>query len=165
MIHVGRENQNQFNSGGNSDEDQDVPSKMLLCYESCSAAGLSVQSRETLKFPYEVTETTSQLLKNDFPLFEHSLSFDACFESGNLYKVIQRGPTEYDLFLRPDLHSAAMHTQWFYFAVSNTHNKKNIGEGVNGTSRIKFNIVNMLKNDSLFNQGELAMNPAKWLET
>lgn len=34
--------------------------------------------------------------------------------------VLQRGPAEYDLFLRPDLHTHG-HTQWFYFAVRDTH--------------------------------------------
>jgi len=141
MIHPVRSN-----SYGEENEPTDVPTKMQLCYESASAAGLGLQSREPLRFPYEIVHQT----KSEFPLFEHSLSFDACFESGNLMKAIQRGPTEYDLFCRPDLHSAAQHTQWFYFAVSNTHNKS-LGE--NQPSRIKFNIVNMLKNDSLFNQG------------
>lgn len=34
--------------------------------------------------------------------------------------LLQRGPAEYDLFLRPDLHTHG-HTQWFYFAVRDTH--------------------------------------------
>ena len=37
--------------------------------------------------------------------FSHSLTFDACFESGNLLRAVQRGPAEYDLFLRADLHT------------------------------------------------------------
>ena len=38
------------------DDSNDVPSKMLLCYESCSAAGLGLQSREPLRFPYDGTQ-------------------------------------------------------------------------------------------------------------
>lgn len=50
----------------------------------------------------------------------------ASYAFGNLVRettvalVLQRGPAEYDLFLRPDLHTHG-HTQWFYFAVRDTH--------------------------------------------
>lgn len=40
--------------------------------------------------------------------------------------------------------------QWFYFAVANTH-RSDAKPG--STSRVKFNIVNLTKPDSLFNQG------------
>jgi hypothetical protein len=107
--------------------------------------------------------------------FAHSLSFDACFESGNLWKAVQVGEAEYDLFLRPDLHTDG-HMQWFYFNVGNTHpptalrndaapaagaeagdaagNEGGGGtEGGSGCVEVKFNVVNLTKPDSLFNQG------------
>ena len=93
----------------------------------------------------------------------HSLSFDSDFESGNLLRAVQVGPTEYDLVLRTDVHTTS-YTQWFYFAVSNTHmgmggdggggGGGGGGEPVSGRSRrYRFNIVNLAKPDSLFNQG------------
>lgn len=51
---------------------------------------------------------------------EPPLVFDASLESTNLCKVIQVGPIEYDLILRNDIDTAG-YTQWFYFAVGNTH--------------------------------------------
>lgn len=49
---------------------------------------------------------------------------------------------EYDLILRPDINTRG-HTQWFYFSVSNTvHNVP-----------YKFNIINMVKSDSLYQDG------------
>ena len=52
------------------------------------------------------------------------------------------GAHEYDLILRPDLNTRG-HTQWFYFAFANAQ------RGVT----YKFNILNMVKPDSLFNFG------------
>lgn len=70
-----------------------------------------------------------------------SLSFDASFESANLMRAVQVrrrvaprrararaltcntaqvGKKEYDLVLRPDVHTQH-YTQWFYFAVGGTH--------------------------------------------
>ena len=49
---------------------------------------------------------------------------------------------EYDLILRPDLNTRG-HTQWFYFAFANAQ------RGVT----YKFNILNCVKPDSLFNFG------------
>jgi len=149
MIHAGRSfsiNEAEYGGGGQ------VPEKALLCYKGGTAAGLGVGSRETMRFPYTIPESYVP------EPYAHSLSFDACFESGNLYTSIQVGPAEYDLMVRPDLHSAVGHNQWFYFAVSNTHTKqmrrnKDEDPEANCPSRVKFNIVNMLKNDSLFNYG------------
>ena len=50
--------------------------------------------------------------------------------------------TEYDLILRSDLNTRG-HTQWFYFGVAN---------GRRGVT-YKFNILNCVKPDSLFNYG------------
>lgn len=38
---------------------------------------------------------------------------------------MQRGEWEYDLFLRADLHTCG-YTQWFYFAVSDTHTPQQV---------------------------------------
>lgn len=62
----------------------------------------------------------------------------------------------YDLFLRSDLHTVG-HTQWFYFAVSNTHPPALVKLSEQGVQvppvRVRFNIVNLTKPDSLFNLG------------
>jgi hypothetical protein len=56
--------------------------------------------------------------------------------------VSQVYPFEYDLILKPDVNTQG-HTQWFYFSVSN------MVPGI----RYKFNIINLLKPDSLYNHG------------
>jgi ribosomal protein S24E len=71
-----------------------------------------------------------------------TLLFESRYESMNLQRAIQISDYEYDLILNND-HGTTGHTQWFYFSVSNM--KKN--------QSYKFNIVNMLKSDSLFNYG------------
>ncbi|KAJ1432979.1 hypothetical protein B484DRAFT_360217 [Ochromonadaceae sp. CCMP2298] len=88
--------------------------------------------------------------------FPHSLTFDSDFESGNLLRAVQKGDASYDLFLRSDLHTPG-HTQWFYFAVANTHPPELVRLAEQGISvppvRVRFNIVNFTKPDSLFNLG------------
>ena len=49
---------------------------------------------------------------------------------------------EYDLVLRPDINTKG-HTQWFYFSVANTQRGK----------PVKFNILNLMKEDSLYSEG------------
>ena len=71
------------------------------------------------------------------------LEFNSKFESGNL-DLVAKGATranEYDLYLRVDANTRGHH-QWFYFSVKN-YDKK----------RVKFNIVNFTKNNSLYTQG------------
>lgn len=53
---------------------------------------------------------------------------------------------EYDLILQPDINTRS-HTQWFYFAVSNTRAGK----------PYRFNIINLMKEDSLYNMGMLPL--------
>jgi hypothetical protein len=88
--------------------------------------------------------------------FEHSLTFDSDFESGNLHMAIQVSDAAYDLFLRADMHTAG-HTQWFYFAVANTHPPALVRLAEQGVQvppvRVRFNIVNLTKPDSLYNLG------------
>ncbi|XP_055371529.1 cytosolic carboxypeptidase 1 [Condylostylus longicornis] len=71
-----------------------------------------------------------------------SLEFESRFESGNLAKAVKITSTYYELYLRPDMYTNR-HRQWFYFRVSNT--KKNV--------MYRFSIVNLVKSDSLYNEG------------
>lgn len=68
--------------------------------------------------------------------------FESRFESGNLRRAIQVYEFEYDLILKPDYNTRGF-TQWYYFRVSNT---------VAGRT-YRFNIINLLKPDSLYNHG------------
>lgn len=54
------------------------------------------------------------------------------------------GEWEYDLLLQNDLNTKG-NTQWFYFRINNPPRNR----------PIKLNIVNLRKNDSLFNYGML----------
>ncbi|XP_077292800.1 cytosolic carboxypeptidase 1-like [Arctopsyche grandis] len=82
-----------------------------------------------------------QKLTNHQYLYK-KLDFESRFESGNLRKVIQTGPREYDLILMPDVNSTKRHL-WFYFEVSN----------MSSNGSYVFNIVNCEKSDSQFNFG------------
>eukprot|EP00798_Chlamydomonas_sp_ICE-L_P012689 gene12689-15921_t len=75
-----------------------------------------------------------------------TLVFESRFESGNLRRALQVYPDEFDLVLRPDINTRG-HTQWFYFAVSNTRRGK----------KAKFNIINLAKDDSLYREGMLPL--------
>lgn len=59
---------------------------------------------------------------------------------------LQVQPFEYDLVLQPDLNTRG-HTQWYFFAVSNTR----------AGQAYRFNIINLLKEDSLYNMGMLPL--------
>lgn len=131
---------------------------MHVVYVGKSAAGRGLQSRVATPVPYTVPEGGL-----GYP-FQNSLVFDASFESANLLSAVQRGPKEYDLFLRADLHTEGF-TQWFYFAVTNTHTVEEVkiwrcsrSEQVSDpptqhAALVTFNIVNLTKPDSLFNLG------------
>lgn len=71
-----------------------------------------------------------------------TLIFESRFESGNLMVAIQLSLNEYDLVLQNDVNTNG-HTQWYFFRVSNT--KKD--------QKVRFNIINLAKPDSLYNQG------------
>lgn len=70
------------------------------------------------------------------------LVFESRFECGNLRRVIQKSEFEYNLVLSTDYNTNA-HTQWYFFSVANT--RKN--------TEYRFNIINLLKPDSLYNVG------------
>ncbi|CAM9668975.1 unnamed protein product [Ectocarpus sp. 4 AP-2014] len=117
--------------------------RLWLVYDGDSAAGKGVVSKVNAPDPYWLGRAPPGAVCPH----RHSMEFFSSFESANLLRAVQRGPAEYDLFLRPDLHTHG-HTQWFYFAVRGTH-----PPGVVGDSVIKFNVVNLTKPDSLFAMG------------
>lgn len=126
--------------------------RMQLCYENSSLpGGKSIQSRCPVPVPYSVPPGGMGLP------FHHTIRFSSEFESANLYRAIQRDEREYDLCLRSDLHTPG-HTQWFYFSVSNllpeiTEDSYFPPSVTSVPLKIKFNIINLTKPDSLFNQG------------
>jgi cytosolic carboxypeptidase protein 2/3 len=73
---------------------------------------------------------------------DNTLIFESRFESGNLLAAIKVTDNEYDLILQNDINTNG-HTQWYFFRVGNTK----VGQ------KIKFNILNLAKNDSLYNYG------------
>jgi hypothetical protein len=127
---------------------QPPPAKLWQVYEGESAAGMGVRSHVKASEPYVLTQAQRGLSAATCP-YSHSLSFESCFESGNLLRAVQRGDSEYDLMLRADLHTHG-HTQWFYFAVTLTHPPE-CAEGQEVT--VKFNIINLTKPGSMYNQG------------
>ena len=95
------------------------------------------------------------------------LEFESRFESGNLAKAIQITPTYYELYLRPDLYTSRS-KQWFYFRVKRTkknmiyrwvwyciiyEQRKNKHLSRFFSSLCRFSIVNLIKSDSLYNEG------------
>lgn len=68
--------------------------------------------------------------------------FESRFESGNLLAAIKMSDTEYDLILQNDINTNG-HTQWYFFRVGNTRKGQ----------KVTFNIINLAKPDSLYNQG------------
>jgi hypothetical protein len=73
---------------------------------------------------------------------DKTLLFESRFESGNLYLAQKVSEQEYNLLMQNDINTNG-HTQWFFFRVSNT--RKNL--------RVKFNLMNYYKPDSIFNYG------------
>lgn len=77
---------------------------------------------------------------------EDVLVFDSHFESGNLARAVRTHSHEYSLYLSYDTETKS-HTQWFYFSVAN--------HSLQGT--FAFNVVNLIKYDSLYNEGLLPL--------
>lgn len=73
---------------------------------------------------------------------DKTLLFESRFESGNLLCATKISDLEYDLVLQNDINTNG-HTQWYFFRVSNAT------KGL----RVKFNILNLAKTDSLYNEG------------
>jgi hypothetical protein len=93
--------------------------------------------------PYQVRSRWDEAEGNDANALSsvRTLQFESRFESGNLQRAVKVGSTEYDLYLRPD--KGCGHVQWYYFMV------RNMKPGV----PYIFNIVNFVKNKSLYNAG------------
>lgn len=75
-----------------------------------------------------------------------ALQFASCFESGNLRRAVRVRAAEYDLFLASDINEACDHgtrCQWFFFALA----------GARPLARLRLNLVNFCKKDSLFARG------------
>ncbi|CDW76244.1 zinc carboxypeptidase family protein [Stylonychia lemnae] len=81
---------------------------------------------------------------------DYTLVFESRFESGNLRRAIQVYEFEYDLILKPDYNTRG-NTQWYYFRVQN----------MRAGRTYRFNIINLLKPDSLYNHG---MRPLMYSE-
>lgn len=73
---------------------------------------------------------------------DNTLIFESRFESGNLLAAVKISNTEYDLILQNDINTNG-HTQWYFFRVGNTT------KGM----KVKFNMINLMKPDSLYNYG------------
>lgn len=68
--------------------------------------------------------------------------FESRFESGNLSLVSKVNDHDYNLLLQNDINTSG-YSQWFFFKVSNTTKDM----------KVKFNILNMYKANSLYNEG------------
>lgn len=79
-----------------------------------------------------------------------TLQFESRYECGNLKKVTQIFPFEYDLQMRSDTCTKG-HTQWYYFSVTNTRKD----------TKYRFNITNYQKPGSLVTNG---MRPLMYSE-
>eukprot|EP00282_Hemiselmis_andersenii_P041655 CAMPEP_0172055604 /NCGR_PEP_ID=MMETSP1043-20130122/5362_1 /TAXON_ID=464988 /ORGANISM="Hemiselmis andersenii, Strain CCMP441" /LENGTH=467 /DNA_ID=CAMNT_0012714999 /DNA_START=9 /DNA_END=1409 /DNA_ORIENTATION=- len=77
------------------------------------------------------------------------LMFESRFESGNLWKAVRIGESEYNLVLRPDLTTGGC--LWFYFLTQNM--AKNF--------TYTFNLVNLYKERSMYSSG---LRPLLWSE-
>lgn len=77
-------------------------------------------------------------------LEEGTLRFESRFESGNLQLAVKCSNYEYDLIIQSDVNSVrGKHNQWFYFSV----------KGAQPNVTYKFNILNLSKPGSQFNNG------------
>lgn len=72
----------------------------------------------------------------------NTLRFNSHFESGNLQKAIKVTDEDYTLLQDYDVLTKG-HTQWFYFSVRNERKGQTV----------RFSIVNLMKYDSLYNNG------------
>lgn len=92
--------------------------------------------------PKYTKEDTKPLALSSSP---DSLRFDSNFESGNLlyaYRMETNQIETYDLIMQNDINTKG-HNQWFYFKVFNLKRHH----------RVRFNIVNFIKGESMFSYG------------
>ena len=125
------------------------------CYDKVSAIQQAISNekyyQEIAHILNQVTPPPSYRRSNGslLPQVDTELIFESRFECGNLRRAIQIYPNEYDLILNYDVNTKG-HTQWFYFSVKNMRKET-----------YKFNILNLLKADSLYNYG---MKPLMYSE-
>ncbi|CAK72384.1 unnamed protein product (macronuclear) [Paramecium tetraurelia] len=86
-------------------------------------------------------EFQPQILRPFLGMLKQGIQFNSSFESGNLDRVDQISNEEYNLFMRIDTNSIG-HSNWFYFKTTN-----------NQLNKIKFNICNFTKPQSLYTKG------------
>ncbi|KAF1789835.1 Armadillo-type fold [Phytophthora cactorum] len=133
-------------------DEVEVPSLYSIPLSGVQSPRNSIASKTTRKDLSTVTFFDHLEDKNGnegFSDLDSGLTFDSNFESGNLDRAIRIGQFEYDLVLRHDFKSSG-HMQWFYFAVSNI---QSTNASPRGGQKYRFNIVNLCKSNSLFNQG------------
>ena len=82
---------------------------------------------------------------------EIPVKFESRFENGNLKKAVKISDTEYNLILNFDYNTDG-HTQWYYFKIFSKLKAGKFYFSFVGT-KIKFNILNLMKPDSLYNYG------------
>ena len=80
---------------------------------------------------------------------DNELLFSSKFESGNLRYAIKLSSNEYDLILRPETNSMRTY-HWFFFRVK--INNFTSSDKLNKNKIVKFNIINLYKKTSLFNE-------------
>jgi hypothetical protein len=138
------------------DEQLYLDDRDLLDLTPTTADSTSVNGPVPQKQPASAFSKTNKVYKKIKPYYplqkfvdtgdsdreDTTLVFESRFESGNLRRAVQVGEDEYDLILKYD-YGTTNYTQWFYFSVKNT--RKDV--------RYKFNIINLVKPDSSYNQG------------
>ena len=107
---------------------------------SSGRPGIDEMGEDTMLYPWYSPIDSS----------DETLVFEARFEGANLRRAVHVCENEYDLLLKPDVNTNR-HTQWFYFEIKNTRANR----------AYTFNVVNLLKSDSLYNQG---MRPLMYSE-
>ncbi|XP_041479529.1 uncharacterized protein LOC121427202 isoform X10 [Lytechinus variegatus] len=136
-----------------------VPSSAEPLYDHVPQDGRTIHTQKTKWYrPWEGTQNVFDSERTSKGTIPHtipegccpSLVFESRFESGNLRQARRIGQFEYDLVLKTDLYTSR-HTQWYYFRV------QKMRPGVT----YKFNIINLLKKDSLYNHG---MRPLMYSE-
>eukprot|EP00057_Strongylocentrotus_purpuratus_P007590 XP_011662064.1 PREDICTED: uncharacterized protein LOC580601 isoform X4 [Strongylocentrotus purpuratus] len=128
-----------------------VPSSAEPLFDKVPQDGRTIHTQKTKWYrPWEGTQNVFDSERTTKGTIPHtipegccpSLVFESRFESGNLRQARRIGQFEYDLVLKTDLYTSR-HTQWYYFRV------QKMRPGVT----YKFNIINLLKKDSLYNHG------------
>jgi cytosolic carboxypeptidase protein 2/3 len=95
------------------------------------------------------------------PDYEDVVIFDSRFENGNLRKAAKITENEYNLWLENDTNTRG-HTQWYFFKVAYRDVKlpeDNVRARIQNQHRVKFNVMNLAKSASLYEQG---MQPCIW---